>query len=208
MPAYFSMVIQRSSNKTSHDYVEQIYSKIVESGYPFKSGFWFHSDATYDEIVKWNQNKLEQGFKLGFTEHGSNDYMQIIFEAPEFSQMRGFWMYNKTDVTFNLLIPEYDILNYEGGNKVLENKIAPIRAIGIQMWEEGLADAIQTNIEFDCGYYSLNEILCGKNLMVHPFAIIHRNVVPKFNSSYFIGKKLESIGNGGVLINSNNNLLD
>lgn len=81
MPAYFSMTTQIRAERLTDSYVEQMYSSIMELGYSFKSGFWFHQDAAYEEIVDWNQKKLEQGFRLGYTEHGSHDYMQILFDA-------------------------------------------------------------------------------------------------------------------------------
>ena len=206
MPAYFTMSIQRKAGKLADNYVEQVYSTIIEAGYPFKSGFWFHQDATFDEIVKWNQTKLKQGFRFAFTEHVSHDYMQILFSAPEYREMRGFWMYSEAGISFNLIIPEPDVLNCEGGDIVLENKIAPIRAMAIKIWGKELADVIQTSVELDYGYFSINEVLNGKNIIAHPFAIVQKDVVAKFNDTYFTHSKLVCIENNGILI-KNGNLL-
>lgn len=201
MPEYFAMTIQRRRNQLTDDYVKLIYESIIESGYPFKSGYWFHEDATYDEIITWNQAKLEQGFQLGYSEHVSHDYMQILFNAPEYEEMRGYWMCNKTDISFNLIIPEYNILNSEGRYTVLEHKIAPIREMAIRIWEEGLADVIQTSMEFDGGYYSTDKVLNGKNIITHPFAIIPREIIIRFGNDYFAEDELIAIGNDGILIN-------
>ncbi len=200
MPAYFTMTIQRKIGQLTDNYVEQVYSTIIEAGYPFKSGFWFHQDAAFDEIVAWNQTKLEQCLQLAFTEHVSQDYKQILFNAPEYNEMRGFWMCSEIDICFNLIIPESDILNCEGGDRVLENKIAPIRAMALKIWEKKLADVIQTSVESDGGYFSINEVLNGINVISHPFAIVPKNVVAKFNDYYF-KNKLISVGNNGILIN-------
>lgn len=84
MPAYFSMTVQRRTDKVTDDYVEQIYSAVIESGFPFKSGYWFHEDAGYDEIVAWNRKKLAQGFQLAIGaavwNRGLADVIQTNFE--------------------------------------------------------------------------------------------------------------------------------
>lgn len=201
MPAYLTLTIQRKTNKLTSDYVKQIYMEIIHSGYPFKSGYWFHENTSFQEIIEWNQTKLKKGFQLGFTEHASNDYMQILFYSTEYSEIRGFWIYDETDITFNLIIPEKDILNH---NKVLENKVAPLRNLSIQIWKKGLADVIQTIVEFDMGYCDIKTILCGEDVTVHPFAIIPENCIEFFDDDYFKEQELLYIENNGVLVNNNN----
>lgn len=206
MPAYFSMTVQRRTAKVTYDYVEKIYSAVIESGFPFKSGYWFHEDAGYDEIIAWNRKKLEQGFRLGYTEHVQNDYMQILFDAPAYKEMRGFWMYGKKEVAFNLIIPEYDLMIHEKDKeeswKVSEDRISPIRAIGAVMWNRGLADAIQTNFEMDGGYYNINKVLSGEKVMAHPFAVIPEDTAVRFGKDYLAGKRLTRIENNGVIIDN------
>ncbi|WP_125142499.1 hypothetical protein [Clostridium transplantifaecale] len=206
MPAYFSMAVQRRTDKVTDDYVEQIYSAVIESGFPFKSGYWFHEDAGYDEIVAWNRKKLAQGFRLGFTEHVQNDYMQILFNAPAYKEMRGFWMYGKKEVAFDLIIPESDIMSHDKNHlercTASEDKVSPIRAIGAAIWNRGLADVIQTNFELDGGYYSMGKVLGGEKLMAHPFAIIPEDIVVRFGEDYLTGKRITRIGNNGIIIDN------
>lgn len=201
MPAYFSMTIQLRTERLTDSYVEQMYASIMELGYSFKSGFWFHEDAKYKEIVEWNQKKLEQGFRLGYTEHGSHDYMQMLFHAEEYDEMRGFWMHMGDEIVFELIVPEHEILNLEGGFIVRQEKIEPMQRIGVHIWEKGLADAIQTSFEMDGGFYNLVHVLKQEKIMIHPYAIISADTAAGFDSSYFQGTVLSKIGNDGVYIN-------
>lgn len=200
MPAYFSMTIQIRAERLTDSYVEQMYSSIMELGYSFKSGFWFHENATYNEIVDWNQKKLEQGFRLGYTEHGSHDYMQILFDAKEYEVMRCFWRHMGDAVEFEVIVPEYEILNFEDDCTIRQDMIEPLQEIGIHIWEKGLADAIQTSFEGDGGCYNLAHALNREKLMIHPFAIISADTATDFNNQCFNGKVLSEIGNYGILI--------
>jgi hypothetical protein len=205
------MVIQRKTDKLAKDYVKSIYAAIIDAGFPFKSGHWFHKDATLDEIIVWNQAKLEAGFQLGDTEHVRNDYMQIMFHAEQYEQMRGFWMYNENEIQFVLIVPESDIFapncdvfmpmdaspNRE--DIIQENKIAAIRELAIKIWNSGLADIIQSNLE-SSGSRSIDAVMNGKSLSIEPFAIIPKGIKNKFSDNFFLGKNVAAIGNDGLLI--------
>lgn len=206
MPAYFTLSIQRKTDKLTHDYVEKMYSAIIASGYPYKSGFWFHKDASFPEIIEWNQTKLEKGFRLGSTEHGSHNYMQILFDATMYHEMRGYWMHRDTEIDFHLLIPESDILNFEGGDIFVEELIAPIRKLGVAIWENDLADVIQTSLELDDFYFRISEVQNGKNVMTRPFAIIPKLAITAFDNDYFSGKVITEVGNNGAIISNGNNM--
>lgn len=200
MPAYFSMTIQMRAEQLTNSYVMQMYSSIIEFGYSFKGGYWFHEDATYAEIVDWNQRKLDQGFRLGDTEHGSHDYMHILFDAKEYEVMRGFWMYMGDEVAFELIVPECEVLNFEGGWAIRQDKIEPLQKLGVHIWGKGLADAIQTSFEGDGGCYNLVHVLKQEKIMIHPFAIISADIAAGFDSQNFEGKVLSEIGNDGIFI--------
>lgn len=199
MPAYFSMTIQMRAERLTDRYVEQLYSSIMELGYSFKSGFWFHENAAYAEIVDWNQKKLEQGFELGYTEDGSHDYMQILFNAKEFKEMRGFWMHMGDELAFELIVPEYDVFDFTDGGIINWDKMESLQKIGIHIWEKGLADAIQTS--FECGEgCNLSFVLNRKKMAIDSFAIISADTAAGFHDKFFEGKTLSKIGNDGVLI--------
>ena len=200
MPAYFSMTLHFENKRLNSNFVRTLYSKIISCGFDFKSGYWFHENAKLEEIINWNQKLLEQGFRLGYTQHVRNDYIQILFSSEIYSELRGFWMYSDSEITFNLIIPEYDILNTEGGDTFISGKINPIRNLALELWKENLADAIQTSLELDCGYSPLEEIFEGINLSVNPFAIINADVYKSFSKDFFFEKIIGTIENKGIFI--------
>ena len=203
MPAYFSMTLQFENERIKPDFVRRVYSEIISCGYDFKSGFWFHQNANLNEIIEWNQNLLEQGFKLGYTQHVKHDYMQILFASEIYSELRGFWMYSDEEIAFDLIIPEGDILNCEGGNAFVDNKVVPIKELAVKLWEASVVDAIQTSLELDNGYHPLNKVFAGVNIAVNPFAIVKEEVYKKFPEGFFADKLVSSIGNDGILTESN-----
>lgn len=189
-------------NRIKPNFVKEIYSQIIACGFDFKSGYWFHKDANFDEIIEWNQGRLESGFRLGLTQHVKHGYMQILFESKYFSELRGYWIYSDKDVVFNLIVPESDILDCEGGSYFIESKITPMKSLAIKLWESNAVDAIQTNLELDYGYYNLPDILTGKNISVNPFAILPEDAFGLFLDNYFDGRNSHQINNYGMFIES------
>lgn len=202
------------------DHVRRLYSAIISKGYDFKSGYWAHENATLEEIIRWNQAKLEQGFKLGFTQHVKHDYMQIIFDS-RYSELRGFWTFSPEQIEFDLIIPERDVLKYSNDSIVSdpgaaleiikhdrdfiyfkENEIMPMMELSKSIWQENLVDVIQTSIEFDGGCFGLEKILLGNELSINPFAIIDKSVFTRFPSDYFSGYKISGIGDNGVFLSN------
>ncbi len=207
MPAYFSMTLSFKNKRIKPNFVNDVYSQIINFGFNFKSGYWFHQDVNLNEIIEWNQQLLEKGFKLGYTQHVKHDYMQILFETVFYSELRGFWMYSDKEVIFNLLVPEADILNCEGGRYFTDIKIIPLKKLATKLWESNIVDAIQTSVELDLGYHSLSDILIGKNISINPFAILSENSFSCFSNNYFNGKHLLKINNGGLIVESDGTIL-
>ena len=200
MPAYFSMTLQFENKKLKPYFVEELYSKIISCGFEFKSGYWFHENASLREIIDWNQNLLEQGFELGYDQHVKHDYMQILFDSEMYSEFRGFWMYSDEQITFNLIIPESDILNQEGGNAFVDKKVFPVKGLALFLWESISVDVIQTHLELEGGCFSLAEVSRGENISVSPFAILRGDYFKKFPLKHFEDDILTELKDGGVLI--------
>ena len=202
MPTYFNMTLQFEKNRLKPDFVKELYFKIISCGFEFKSGYWVHENASLDEIIAWNQDLLEKGFNLGFTQHVKHDYMQILFKSEAYSELRGFWMYRDSSIDFNLIIPEYDILNRMGGEAFTQSKVTPVKELAKEIWESGIPDAIQTCVECDYGYYSINQIYSGVNISINPFAILKKDVHKKFPKGFFCDKTASLLGNNGILLES------
>lgn len=203
MPAYFSMTMQFEKKRVHPGFVKEVYSQIISCGFGFKSGYWFHEEATLDEIIDWNQRLLEKGFTLGFTQHVKHDYMQILFTTEHYSEMRGFWIHSSDEVVFHIIVPESSILNCEGGLYFIESKVAPVINLAIKLWESGIVDAIQTSLELDEGCFCLSDALTGKNVSVSPFAVLPEKAFEQFSDGYFSKMNLCKILKNGLFIEDN-----
>ena len=94
-------------------FVADFHDALTRTGLPFRSGFWGCEDSTLPEIITWNQAKLEGDFRLGFTEHHSHGYQQVLFDCDGFSQVRGFWQNRcpgANQFSFYIIVPEDDLL--------------------------------------------------------------------------------------------------
>lgn len=158
MPAYFSVEVSFKKDILYPDLVKDIYSIFFKSGYQFKSGFWFGEKMTLDEIIQWNQNHLQNKFKLGFTQHVKYDYQQILLDSNNYSEMRLFWMYKNDRIELNLIIPKYDILQYSEKITFIEDKIHPIITIAKNLWNTAVVSAIQACVEFDGGAVEIEKL--------------------------------------------------
>lgn len=200
-----TMLFERKRIKPN--FVKEVYSQIIANGFNFKSGYWFHKKANIDEIIEWNQKLLDNGFKLSYTQHVKHDYMQILFESKLYSELRGFWIYSDEEVTFNLIVPESDILNCEGGSHFIRSKLDPLKKLATNLWDCKIVDVIQTSVELDEGYYPLSNVQKGDNISVNPFAILSESTFSIFPNNYFDNMSSYRISNSGVFIESDGTIL-
>ncbi len=120
MPPCYSIEITFTKDKIVNGFVEKIYNTIFESGFHFKSGYWYAEHMTLKKIIKVNQDKLTKGFELGFTQHVKHDYKQILLDTSLYSEMRVYWMLMERKVNLNLIIPEEDLLVENTGYTPIE----------------------------------------------------------------------------------------
>ena len=201
MPAYFSMTLQFEKKRLHPHFVKNIYASIIKCGFAFKSGYWYHEDASLEEITAWNQERLEQNFELGMSQHGKHDYMQAVFDADIFSEFRTFWMCPESEIFFEIIIPEDEILDEQGRMFAYNmEKIYPIKALAQELWSSCGVDAIQTSLEESGGAYELDAVKLGKEVILAPFAIIKTEDFAMFPQSYFKDEEISMIQNDGVLV--------
>jgi len=200
MPAYFSLEILFSKDRIKPNFVKNIYSIIIESGFIFKSGYWFLENSSFDEIINWNQDKLNSHFRLRTNQNYKEGYMQIMFDSHLFDEFRGFWMYRDNDIAFNIIIPESEIMEFEGGSFFLEDKILVIKKLAESLWQSKLVDAIQTSLELEENFYDLKDINSGMGINITPFAILPNATFLKYYKDHSIDKEILKIQNEGLLI--------
>ncbi|MDX2109039.1 MAG: hypothetical protein SFY80_02235 [Verrucomicrobiota bacterium] len=110
MPAYTTVAFQFP--KTSRaGLVRKVYDAFASAGLAFSHVHSWGCDANLnlDEIVDWNQTKLDQDFKLGFDEDVSNDYRQILLAGNPFSECRLYILNGDDSVAFHCIVPESEI---------------------------------------------------------------------------------------------------
>jgi hypothetical protein len=210
MPPYYSLNFGVRDTNIQPGFVASVYEAIFAAGFPFAgvASRFCPSEMKLDAIVDWNQQRLERKFVLGFEDHLSLDYRQILLAHPLYSHCR-LYIYAR-DSQFVLIVPEAEVFeNYAG--PVLENhadlgfvaeRVRSLEMLARHVWSSGLFAAIQTNGEL--GYSpTVSELDTGKAASVVPFAVLDdRN----FTSQRFdeASCTIESLPNGGHFIRMRN----
>ncbi|NQU24056.1 MAG: hypothetical protein HQ567_22465 [Candidatus Nealsonbacteria bacterium] len=66
------------------------------------------ADLTLDQIVEWNQAKLDADFILGFDQHVSHNYRQIRLAVEPFSECRLILSNWESRLAFDCIVPEHE----------------------------------------------------------------------------------------------------
>ena len=90
MPEYFNISFQFERKDIYKTFVKDFYTVLEQAGIKFKSGCWGSEHNILEEICVCNQRKLEENFKLGFTQHYSYNFKQVLFNFETYSHVRGF----------------------------------------------------------------------------------------------------------------------
>lgn len=199
MPAYFSLTFEF---KKSQDAIRAFCETLVDSGLVFKGGYQGFESDSFDDIITWNQNKLDENFQLGSTGHHSHDYKQLLFDYLDFSEVRVFILnsHKKPTFTFELIVPEDDLLDYTEENGIYcvhrkAEKMDQLRSFAKKVWAHSAALAIQTGWEGSDLPPSAKKISEGIAPQIEPFCIINSLSLEKEIDLVF-----ENIERSGVLI--------
>ena len=200
MPAYFSLTFEL--NKTQ-DAIRAFCENLIHSGLVFKSGYWGSENDSFEDIIIWNQNKLDENFELGFTEHHSYDYKQMLFNYLDFSEVRLFVMNDRKRRTFSfeLIVPEDDLWDYTKEKETKYSlqrkpeKMEQLKSVAKKMWVSTATLAIQTGWECSDIPPTAAKIERGIKPQMEPFCIINSSSFEKRE-----GLVYEYIGRSGVLI--------
>lgn len=179
MPAYFSVVFQFRRKELYPSFVSDFYRDLGQAGFAFQSGCYEAENMSFEELVHYNQARLDDNFELGYEEDGGNDYKQVYFSHSEYEEVRGFWMNFRgiREIRFCLLIPEWEMMECE----TMEcetlwyfkmKKLAPVQRMAVLMWSRGSVAAIQTELELDDGAVRMSALQGGAEPSVRPFAVI------------------------------------
>lgn len=179
MPAYFAIDFAYRKSDIIDTTFKSFVQNLIRFGLLFKSGFWHAENDSFDDIINWNQQKLKSNFILGYKEHYSKDYKQILFNYEGFSEVRLFISLDASldSFSFELIVPEEDLYRYEN-NKVCKSKkkMNLLEELALNMWNAENISCIQTYWECSDVPPSPEEINHGAIPSSEPFSIVSENV--------------------------------
>lgn len=111
MPAYATIMFD-FAKASRPGLVRRFYERFVTRDVTFFKAFEWGCppDLSLEQIIEWNQQKLDDDFIIGDDEHVSNDYRQVLFSAPPFSECRVFILNeDNAAITFHCIVPESEI---------------------------------------------------------------------------------------------------
>ena len=110
MPPYMTLSFGFAKD-AKHELVRRFYEHFGAEDISFLGVLaWGCSpDLSMEQIIVWNQQKLNEDFELGYDEHVSNDYRQVLYSVPPFSECRVFIMNNNEEIRFYCIVPESEI---------------------------------------------------------------------------------------------------
>ncbi|MGO4501105.1 hypothetical protein AB4114_35235 [Paenibacillus sp. 2RAB27] len=204
MPPYFSVEVGYSHKSLNKNFVDRICSFIFTK-FPFKNGYWNSESNSLLEIINWNQQLLEKRFILGYDEHVSNNYKQLLLSSELYTHMRMYWGYRNDKISLSIIIPEYEILVEEGKWQFREEKINPIIDLCQDLWEQSPVEIIQSCLEMDGGPISIGKIRNGELPSINPIAILNRDYSKTIYNlnSFKLNTELKEIENNGIMIIAN-----
>ena len=173
MPAYFEVSFEFAVSETV---VENFCTALVDAGLVFKSGYLEFEKESFEEIVQWNQNRLDHACFVS-RKRSSVDFKQMLFRYADFSEMRLFMIKeNSSDsVRFLLIIPEDDFWDencFHHTHARKTYKMELIKEIAERIWCNTEVLAIQT--AWECSEFPLSVARFSGSLkpQAEPFCIV------------------------------------
>ncbi len=197
MPAYFTVEFSFAKSVLYADFVKDSYQIFFAQGMLFKEGFWHGKDMKLEEIIRWNQNKLEAGFSFGLEEDVTLDYRQITLLHPDYSELRLLWSGTADEIRLSWLITESDIIVGAEEYAFLAEKIAYVMQAAQAFWQTGKASLVQSCLELEGGI-SLRQLAKGDCPCIDPFAFVAKEwMLPE---SRLEGIKIERLSDGSFFL--------
>ena len=182
MPTYHSISFQCSKSHITKKTVRSFCDALLRCGPTFAGGYWGCEDDSYEDIIQWNQRKLEENFQLGITEHHSNDYRQMLLTHPDFSEVRLYLHNMRKDPSFSfeLIIPEQDFFDpwepWANPWVLRLDRLEQVETLAATLWASETIDCIQTAWEVSGSPVPYAEIAAGRQPQIHPFCIVPRSL--------------------------------
>lgn len=108
MPAYATVEFEILRKNLTETLVKEFYDSFFVHGLNFEKVFAWGCDENLqiEEVIAWNQEKLNNNFKLGFTQDVSHNYRQILISGSPYSECRLFITNYGESFSFHVIVPE------------------------------------------------------------------------------------------------------
>lgn len=180
MPEYLSVSFQYSKKKITDQTIRAFCDVLFSGGVSFAGDCKGNEGASCDEIIDWNQRKLEQNFELGYTEHSSHDYKQMRLQYADFSELRLFINNEREQdfFSFELLFLQDELfVNTAANTRALRKaQLSKIEKLAVHMWENENMDCIQAGWELADAPVSHEDIAGGDSPLIDPFCILPKSL--------------------------------
>ena len=182
MPAFTSMSFLFHKPVVSN-LVERFYRTFMNDQIEFKSVLdWGCSpDMTLEEIIEWNQGKVDSGFIAEMDTDVSQYERQVCLDVEPFSQCRIILSSNKNAVCFRCIVPEDEISNK---NTLVFEEAA------LRVWDVLPVKLTETYGELGSGV-GYAKVKMGVQPSTRLFAIVDKDCAKMASPVYYSIKKME-----------------
>lgn len=198
MPAYFSIIFEFSRLELDFDNMKELLHYLRYSGLEFKGGVNGSENETAEEIMDYNQKKLEENYVPSAEDSRENGYKQLLFSCDGFPEIRGFISNNypvDREYSFTLLIPQEEV--HVEGDTYKKEAVEKLKNLAGTIWILPKARTVQTALEADDEIVTEEDVKNGKAPKACPFAIISEK---QFGHMELDSYSEEHIYAGGVLL--------
>lgn len=187
MPPFHSIAFS-FEKRAQRELVRAFYFSFFGSDISFDRVLPWGCDAglTLDEIISWNQHKLDCDFVLGPTEDCSHDYRQPLLKVAPFSQCRLLIMNEPDSFSMECIVPE---------DETTFDTIAPLLRACHRVWRDIPVCAIQTFNE-NSGSSDFRNLIAGAAPQALWFAFLNDECLAGANLEGF---KIEKLARGALI---------
>ena len=185
MPAYYTVSFQYERATLDPNYLSAVYSAMLQGGFTYGGvlAWGCRGDMGLDEVIRWNQERLDRDFELGYTEDVSNDYRQVLLHHPQYRECRVLILNGSRLIS--VIVPEADIMDIGGpfpaelyiaeaeglAGYIRQEQLEPLKQLALAVWNRVLPVSVQTYGEL--GSETDHEALkAGEPPSLLPFALV------------------------------------
>jgi hypothetical protein len=202
MPAYCKLSLSYDRAALPPDFIRCLYQTVLDGDFAYGGvlAWYCPGDVELEEVIRWNQERLDRDFVLGFKEHVANDYRQVIAKHPRFRECRVIIRHGTHCV--GVIVPESDLCigALERGG-IRREQVEPLKQLALTLWSRGWFTSVQTYGELGQAT-PYDELKNGLGPSMLPFAILDSACFTAFSRTFEDDRdlRISRLGSGGFLI--------